>query len=140
MKNLALDLGDAWVGTALSDRLGIIATPHVTIAADTLDTFLKTIFAQEPIGRVIVGNPITLRGTQSTQTTKVHTLFEKLKTAYPTAEWILWDERLSSKQAEKIKQSKNKADKLKAHSRAAAVILDSYLQHLNFLSNKNNFD
>jgi putative holliday junction resolvase len=140
MKNLALDLGDAWVGTALSDRLGIIASPHTTVAANDLDSFLVTIFAKEPIGRVIVGNPITLRGTTSSQTAKVHALFERLKAQYTTVEWVLWDERLSSRQAEAIRQSKNKADKRQAHSRAAAVILDSYLQYLHFLSNTQNSD
>jgi len=31
MKTIALDLGDRWVGIAISDPLGIIARPYETV-------------------------------------------------------------------------------------------------------------
>lgn len=49
-------------------------------------------------------------------------------------EWILWDERLSSKRAEKTQTKKIKTalDKQKSHSIAAAFILQSYIDYLAF--------
>lgn len=138
MKILALDIGDQWIGTALSDSLGIIATPYKTVTASELTSFLHEIFKKESIACVIVGNPLTLRGTESTQTTKVHATFLDLQQLFPTISWKLWDERLTSKQADKIRKATTKEEKLKSHSRAAALILESYLQHLSVLSNKDN--
>jgi len=42
------------------------------------------------------------------------------------------DERLTSKQADQIKQAKTKEDKIKSHSIAAALILRSYWIRLRF--------
>ncbi len=41
MKVMALDLGDAWVGTALTDALRFFSKPYKTVAADQLETFLQ---------------------------------------------------------------------------------------------------
>ena len=49
MKILALDLGQQWVGTALSDALGILAKPYKTIPFDQLEQGLSAIFSQEKI-------------------------------------------------------------------------------------------
>ena len=70
MKVLALDLGDSWVGTALSDPMKIIARPHETVKTKDLFNFLKNIFETEQIDTVLVGYPRTMRGTESAQTKK----------------------------------------------------------------------
>ena len=43
MKTLALDLGDQWTGSALSDELGLIASPLQTIPTKELEKPLHTI-------------------------------------------------------------------------------------------------
>ena len=126
-KILALDIGDVWVGTALSDALQILAKPLQTIKADQLIDFIKTITAKEQITTIIIGNPRTLKGTDSQQTKKVAQTTEALKTTFPELSFILWDERLSSKRAESLQKAISKEEKIKSHSRAAAFILDSYL-------------
>ena len=45
-KILALDPGDQWTGTALSDALGITAKPFKTIPSSTLPTFIETIIKE----------------------------------------------------------------------------------------------
>lgn len=132
MKILGLDIGDAWTGTALSDALGITARPHKTAATNKLDTFLAELFKQENIATVIVGYPKTMRGTESDQTKKVIAAKERLEKKFPEKTWILWDERLSSKRAGDLKQSRSKDEKIQSHSLAAAFILSSYLDHLAF--------
>jgi putative Holliday junction resolvase len=132
MKILGLDIGDAWTGTALSDALGITARPHKTAATGELEAFLTNLFKQENIGTVIVGYPKTMRGTESDQTKKVIAAKEQLEATFPDKKWILWDERLSSKRAGDLKQSKSKEDKIQSHSLAAAFILSSYLDYQAF--------
>lgn len=127
MKTLALDLGDAWVGTAISDELGITARPYQTVKPQELVDFLKKIISTEQINTIVVGYPKTMRGTESEQTKKIVAQKEELEAQFPGIKWVLWDERLSSKQAAGIKKTKTKEDKIASHSVAAAVILTGYL-------------
>lgn len=132
MKILALDLGDAHIGTAISDNDCIVAMPLKTVPAVQLQQFLNEILKTENIATVVVGYPKTLKGTESDQTKKIVLEKERLESEYKNVEWVLWDERLTSKQAAKSHPIKNKADKLQSHSIAAAIILESYLEHLRF--------
>lgn len=135
MKILALDLGDRWIGTALSDALHMIATPYKTVPASDLETFLTTAIPQYSIGTIVLGLPQTLRGTDSDQTKKVHALKEELEQKFSNVTWVFWDERLTSKQASQMKRPQDRADKLESHSIAAALILRGYLDRLYFLKN-----
>lgn len=132
MKTVALDVGDRWTGIAISDSLGMFARPYKTVSTTVLVEELTTIIAIEGITTIIVGLPKTLRGTESEQTLKITTYVETLKSKVPGPSWIFWDERLTSKQAASLKKIKNKADKLHSHSIAAALILGSYLDYLEF--------
>lgn len=132
MKILGLDIGDAWTGTALSDALGITARPYKTAATKQLVQFLTDLFKQERIGTVIVGYPKTMKGTESDQTRKVIAAKEMLEKTFPDKNWILWDERLSSKRAGELKQARDKDAKIESHSIAAAFILSTYLDYQAF--------
>ncbi|KKP36101.1 MAG: hypothetical protein UR26_C0001G0145 [candidate division TM6 bacterium GW2011_GWF2_32_72] len=129
MKILALDLGDKWVGSAMSDTLGILARPHQTTTAKELIPFLHKTIAEYSIKTIVVGYPKTMKGLVSEQTQKVIDQVENLKKLFPTIKWVLWDERLTSKQADQIKRGKNKEDKIKSHSLAAALVLEGFLMY-----------
>lgn len=130
MKILALDIGDAWTGTALSDALGMIAKPYQTIETEKLVQFLQELFSKEKISDGIIGHPKTMKGNISEQTKKVEELADTLQKTFPNISWKLWDERLSSKRAETSKKNISKEEKIRSHSVAAAYILDSYLSYL----------
>ena len=130
MRILALDIGDRWVGSTISDPLGMFAHPYKTIKATELEQFLEQTIEQKKLGAIVVGHPKTLRGTKSEQTIKIEKQKEELEKRFPTISWHLWDERLTSKMATRIKKEKTKEDKLKGHSIAAALILESYLTYL----------
>ncbi len=132
MKILGLDIGDRWTGVGISDPLGMFARPYITIETKQLFDFVQTTIDTESIGTIVVGYPKTLKGTESEQTKKIIHVTEQLKTAFPNIKWQLWDERLTSKQAEKIKKARTKEEKKESHSIAAALILGSYLDHLAF--------
>lgn len=134
MKKLALDIGDKWVGSAISDTLGITCKPYKTVEFDNLFNFIKNVITDEHIDTVIVGYPKTSKGTESNQTKKTVQIKNDLEKEFPQIKWILWDERLSSKRADTLKLGsfKTKEDKIKSHSIAAAFILQSFLDNLSF--------
>ncbi len=127
MKTLALDIGDVWTGTAISDALGLTARPYKTVQTTDLMPFIAQLIGLESITTVVIGFPITMRGTESDQTRKVLAMKDKLQTAFPLINFMLFDERMTSKQASGIKHAKTKADKIASHSIAAALILTTYL-------------
>ncbi len=131
-KILALDVGDVWTGTALSDALALLARPYKTVKTVQLETFLKDLLDSEPIDSVVVGNPRTLRGTVSQQTVKAQQVKERLERKFDMVSWVLWDERLTSKRAQALKRSTTKDERIDSHSIAAAFILDSYLEYRRF--------
>ena len=130
MKVLALDLGDVWTGTALSDPMKIIARPFKTLKTLELQQELKEIINSQPIDTIVIGYPKTMRGTESEQTKKVLAQKNEIEKNFPDKKIILWDERLSSKAARDIQGKKAKTDTINEHSIAAAVILQTYLQFL----------
>ncbi len=107
----------------------MLARPYDTIETNTLDDFLTNVLAKEPIGTIVVGYPKTMRGTESEQTKKTKALFDNLEKTYPAVSWALWDERLTSQQAARLKPAKTKEAKKQSHAIAAALILESYLSY-----------
>ena len=138
MKVLALDIGDKWVGSALSDALQITCKPLKTVLAQELESFISQIVPQENITTIVIGHPITMSGTSSDQTKKVEKTKEMLEQKYSSINntpilWVLWDERLSSKRATQILREKKKSARrnndITDHDLAAAFILQGYLDH-----------
>lgn len=126
MKILAFDIGDRWIGTAISDPSCLLARPYKTIERENLVSFIMQVLKEESISEIVIGNPKTMRGTESEQTKKVLIEKEELEKQFTSVKWILWDERLSSKHAKNLRIAK---DKTEIHSLAAALILDSYLSY-----------
>ena len=130
---LALDIGDVWVGSALSDATGLIASPLDTINFKDLFKFLEEIVKKYDIKSVVVGYPKSVGGNISQQTQKTLDVYKKLQAEFLDLQFILWDERFSSKRAKSLLQGKqlhrrkNVKNKQHEHSLAAAFILDSYL-------------
>lgn len=129
---LALDLGDAWVGTALSDPLGITCRPYQTVKTGELNAFLTKAIPAEEIATIVVGHPKTLTGTSSDQTKRVEAMQAELAKQFPAIVWVWVDERLSSRRAithqQQVKNQKRSAQsKQEVHSIAAAFLLQVYL-------------
>ncbi len=135
MKIVGLDIGDRWVGIAISDEIGLTTRPYTTVEIKNLISSLRTIIDAENIQTIIVGYPKTMGGKESEQTKKLTLYFEELKQQFPSSTWVLWDERMTSKQAAQLKKTKTKEEKLKSHAIAAALILKTYLDYLDFQKN-----
>ncbi len=135
MRIAALDLGDVWVGIALSDPLHMLARPYKTVKLPELLAAIQELISKEQVSQIVVGEPNTMRGTASEQTMKIREQLTALQAQFPTIAWHLWDERLTSKQASVIQKGGSKEEKQRQHSVAAALILRSYLDHLAWKKN-----
>ena len=132
MRILALDVGDKRIGVAVSDLLGILASPLIAIErtsdSKAIDTILEIADEQE-VGEIVVGLPISLSGGYSEQTRSVAAFARKLEDRSPMPVKTA-DERYSTVEAERLlSQSKPQRARSRGEidSAAAAVILQSYL-------------
>lgn len=127
MKIAALDLGDKWTGIALSDPSLIFAHPYKTVETKDIVQTIQQMINNEQLTEVVVGYAQTMKGTHSAQTETILAQKEALEKQFPTLQWHLWDERMTSQQAAKIKKAKTKEQKLQRHAIAAAIILQMFL-------------
>ena len=132
MRIMALDYGEKRVGIAITDPLGIISQPLLTIQVGSekdLIQRLKFIIEENGVGLIIIGNPISHRGEPTKISKKIMKFASKLRN-FLNIEVKLWDERFTSKYAARILQDigikKGKAAKL--DQIAASIMLDEYLK------------
>ena len=133
---LGIDLGEARVGVAISDGLGLMAHPRETITVDRgrPDATVKRIVeiaTREDIGVVVVGLPRNMNGTEGPASAKAREFAETLRGKLPAGcEVRLLDERMTTVAAQKalhssgrnIKQSRAVIDQV-----AAQMILQGWL-------------
>ena len=129
---MALDFGDRRIGVSLSDPMKIIASPHSVIDRNFSKNIITDIIKLVEtfnVETIVVGLPITLKGTISIQTKKVQNFINDLsKQTSINIDTI--DERLSSISAKKelikkgIKTGHNKGEIDKT---AATLMLQEYL-------------
>ena len=132
MRILALDHGTVRIGVALSDELKMIATPLEFIPAEPFAGFLARIeelIRDREVEMILVGMPRNMDGSYGPAALKVQEFVALLKeaTAVPIQ---LWDERLTSAQANRllIEGNVRRHDrKAKVDKMAAAILLQSYL-------------
>jgi putative Holliday junction resolvase len=121
---LALDYGVARCGCALSDPSGTLATPLPVIERPATRKGLGRVAelaAEHAVERVVVGLPLTLRGEEGAQAAETRAWVERLEQRLQKIPVELYDERLTTRQAERTGGS---AD---ADSRAAAHLLEAFL-------------
>jgi putative Holliday junction resolvase len=109
-KVLAIDIGSVRVGVAISDGLGLLAHPLLTLnwqGKKKLSEDLKEIIHTNNVKVLVVGVPYTMKGTESIQTKNVFEIIDFLqKNLDITIEKI--DERLTTKLAENMLKSVNR--------------------------------
>ena len=129
---LGIDLGEARIGLAIADELGMLAHPLETIhVKDTADPLARiaTIIERDKIGIIVLGLPRNMNGTYGPAAEKARAFGQALKTRV-SCEVKFWDERLTSVAAQrslheagrKVKDSRKVIDQV-----AAQLILQGWL-------------
>lgn len=138
---LGLDVGDRTIGVAKSDALlltaqGIMTIERVGVRKDT--TQVMNLVKEYQCDTIVLGLPLRLDGSDSTQTEKVRefatVLENKLRSNGLSTVQLVWeDERFSTSIAEAIlidADLSRKKRKMVIDKQAAVVILQSYLNSL----------
>ena len=135
MRILGLDIGDRWIGVALSDPGGILATPFTIIARTDdikdIETILDIINQQE-VGQIVVGLPFSMDGSVGQQADKVKSFTQEL-TSRAGVSVEFRDERLTTVSARRLIRSvgkKKRSEKARDDAVAAALILQGYLDEI----------
>ncbi len=139
-KLMGLDLGDATIGIALSDDLGMIAHPYETYRRESQKKdidYLINLIVEKGIKKVILGMPYLMNqdiGEQAEKTLSFKKAFEKkLKYSNKIEREVileLQDERFTSKYADNLMRETNQNRKTRASKIdkiAASLILQTYM-------------
>jgi len=129
---IGLDLGTKTIGVALADAGWSFATPMETLARTKLTADLArlaAIVAAQNIVGAVLGMPLNMDGSpgRRAQSTRA---FAREAAARLEIPWLLWDERLSTAEAERamIAQDMSRARRAAAiDAHAAAIILQGAL-------------
>lgn len=129
---LGLDIGGQRIGVAISDELGMIASPVAMIRRQSdVAAELRALVAKYGVAKLIAGLPVGLSGREGPQAAEVREYTDALA-AEIDIPLEYWDERLSTSIAERslINQgTKRNKRKLHIDAVAAAVILQGYLDN-----------
>jgi len=134
---LGIDAGERRVGVAVSDALRLLATPLCVLdrargLAPVLDA-LTELTRREGIDRMIVGLPLNADGSHGQQARRAED-FARVAARVVGVPVDLWDERLSTQEAEAIVRAQGRSTRRvrqrgQLDAIAAAVILQDYLDH-----------
>ncbi len=135
---LAIDYGRSRIGLALSDIGARLATPkgvvackksNPAIAARLVWAEIQKLLKGEELAGIVVGLPLLLSGAEGEMSIEVRKFALALEALFGQ-KVVLWDERLSSAQVEKMLSSIDYSRKERAKrsdSAAAALLLQTFL-------------
>lgn len=138
---IAIDYGHARIGLAISDVFGITGHALETIPGDKIAeraskkirNAIEKIEKEKSyiIDTIVLGLPLNMNGSESERSKEVRRIHECITTLLPTKTILLFDERLTSKQAERSMKETghlNRKDRSKkVDAVAALLLLQSYL-------------
>lgn len=136
MRILGIDYGDARVGVAVSDLLGMTAQGVKTIkntGIKRLLSELSEVLSEYKPEKIVIGLPKNMDGSVGFRAEATYKFAEKLKTVYD-GEIVFWDERLSSLGAKRyLNETNTRGQKRKniLDTVAACIILEGYLSKNN---------
>jgi len=133
MRVLAVDYGERRTGVAVSDEIGVTAQGLETIEVkDESEILSRVAYVAEETGAetIVIGLPINMNGTESEKSRKVREFGALLaeKTSLPV---VFRDERMTSKQAQRVMlelNKKTKNNKPMVDRISATLILQEYLK------------
>ena len=128
---LGIDPGEARVGVALSDELGMLAHPLETIDVAKLDPCARIVelVTKHAVRAVVVGMPRNMDNSLGAAAEKAQSLIERLR-ARLNCNVIPWDERLTTVAATRaLREAGRKAKHQRAviDQAAAQILLQSWL-------------
>jgi len=147
---MALDVGEARIGVAVSDATGFLASPYTTLHVSRNEkqtwTAIQRLIGETEAEGLVIGLPISLDGQIHAQGKRIQSFAERLR-LHVEIPLTFWDERLSTVEAQRLLaergemmgrkpqsgrqrgQRKRRQPGQEIDAMAAAVILQDYLDH-----------
>ncbi|MBJ2187063.1 MAG: Holliday junction resolvase RuvX [Muribaculaceae bacterium] len=130
---LSIDFGRRRCGIAVTDPLRIVANGLTTVPTATLIQFVKDYLSKEPVDRIVVGLPTTLRGEPSESMRYLTPAINRLKKEIAPTEVVFFDERFTSAIAHRAMidggmKKMDRRDKAIVDEISATILLNDYLQ------------
>ena len=123
MRVMAIDHGDVRAGTAICDPSGTIVRPLGVISPPDPAEAAR-VAAEEGVGLIVVGLPVSLDGTEREQAAAARSFAEALSGLAGEIAVETYDERLTTRMAAESARGGARAP---ADALAAAHLLESYL-------------
>lgn len=129
---LGLDVGSRRIGVAVSDPLGITAQGLETIQRQNKRTDLSALgrlIQEYAVVEIVVGYPLRMSGAEGTQSAKMDLFADELRKRFKLPVH-LWDERLSSAQANRLLRETDMSIKRRGQvvdQMAAVLILQNWM-------------
>ncbi len=105
MRTLGIDYGDARIGIAITDLLGITAQGLETIHHNGNDKIalkrIEEIVTEYEVGTIVIGMPLNMNGTKAERVEKTEKFIHKMKCKFNTVKIESVDERLTTVAAHK---------------------------------------
>lgn len=132
MRILGVDYGDAHTGVSVSDPTGFLASQSFTIDLHNMQAVAERVLEtarENDCTEIVVGHPVNMNGTIGERAQKCETFAHLLE---ESGEFgiVLWDERLTSVDANRILSDagkKRRKQKKLVDAVAASLILQNYL-------------
>lgn len=128
---LGLDYGLRRIGIAAGDserRLAFALRTHSEGGGESILAVLRALIAERDVVGIVVGLPLTAAGGEGGIAERARRFAERLRREF-ALEVVLWDERYSSREADRWLPAGRPRDG-RRDALAAEIILQSYLDHL----------
>ena len=132
---IGIDYGLKRIGVAVSDPLGMFASPLETVPSAKIIDYLQKYNCKEEIGLFVVGYPMNMDNTPSEAARYVDIFLKQLKKNFPDIPVALEDERFTSVLAHRTmidggmkkmaRRQKENVDKI-----SASIILQTYMDRI----------
>ena len=137
MKALGIDYGEARIGLAVSDDLGMMAHPLETVVIAKVkspETRIAEVARERRIETIVIGFPVRMDGTEGAAVEKVRAFAERLKSRVDKRiEIVFVDERLSTVEAQRVLHEAGRDERSSRaiiDQAAACIILQDYLDQI----------
>lgn len=134
---MAVDLGDARTGIAVSDKGEGFAFPRTVINEWNKEKLIEKILVEAKNAsaeKIVVGLPKNMDGSLGFKAQECMELAEKIRVGFSTGEVVMWDERcttVSAHHALNATNTRGKKRKAVVDAVAATMILEDYLRSIN---------
>ena len=129
---IGIDYGRKRIGLAITDPLGIFASPLATVSPEEFPDFITKYLKSEAIDSFVVGYPVKMNNEPSESVKYIDPFIRKLKKSFPDKPVHLVDERFTSQMAFRTMidggvTKKGRQDKAMVDKISASIILQSFL-------------